>query len=173
MKIAENVFSELWGFVLYDVEGLASMGFAPGDDVLTPFTQTSAGDEACAEGNAIPVMGVEAGGYTLAVRQEHEASLLTTPALVSPGWVLRVRSELRVSGLGYLARWQPASALPVPAPPRGWYEVTLHGGVVPSQDGDEQWIVEFVMAHATTRPPFTARLDTSFGLLGGSRSPQR
>ena len=63
-------FPELFGFVLLDSVRLdrAVGGDTEGRDLLDLFTTTGHGDRVTHDGIAIPVLGVDAGDYTVLVR---------------------------------------------------------------------------------------------------------
>jgi len=163
--IAREVFAELGGFVLSDPGELDRHhgGSASGLDLLELYGTSDEGDAVAAGGLAIPVLGLEAGYYTLVVRgAEATAHLTGPPRLVSSGWVLHVVSDrLCLSGAGYLKRWDPnGPRILHPVVPAGWYEVEVRcgfGGV----DGEEP-VIEFVLRAATDRPCFAADPSADF-----------
>jgi len=166
--VAREVFSELHGFVLLDPDRLDHHhdGAALHRDLLTLYATTEEGDAVASGGIAIPVMGVEAGDYTLVVRHHRSPSLLSgAPALVSTGWILRATSpHLCLCGAGYLMRWTPEHEKVLhPVVPPGWYEVEIHCGT--STSHGEEWIIEFVLRPSPMPPAFTADLQTDFNFV--------
>ena len=163
--VAREVFSELNGFVLCDPSALDRHhgGTARGLDLLTMYSTSEQGDAVAAAGIAIPVIGLEADWYTLAVRHVETATLLVEPPLlVSTGWVLCVEAErLCLSGAGYLTRWDPENEKVLrPSVPSGWYEVEIHCGFGKSDRSET--VVEFVLNPVSERPTFAADLGTEF-----------
>jgi len=162
--VARDVFSELSAFVLLDPDGLDAFfgGSARGVRVLARMTQTNDGDRAAEEGVTVPALGVEAGHYDLVVRSEDDPSALADVLVTSPGWVLRSREgRVALCGSGWLARWDPdAERVLYTRVEPGWYGVTIRGG----RSSAGRWTVEWVLARAAQRPPFTARVDVALDL---------
>lgn len=161
-------FPELFGFVLVDPARLElALGSAVrGTDLLERFTTTDHGDRITHDGIVIPLMGVDAGDYTVLVRHVTEPSPWPAPRLSSPGWVLGTDTgALLFCGAGYLTDWQPAHPrhrhLVVPP---GWYDVEIRGHVLTSGPDDAAY--EFVLTPADARPAFRAHLDRQFRLIG-------
>jgi hypothetical protein len=161
-------FPELFGFVLLDAARLdhAFGGDAAGQNLLHTFTTTDQGDEVARDGIALPVMGVDAGVYTVIVRHAGDRSPWPTPQLVADGWVLGTDTgSLVLCGVGYLVDWNPdhPKHRHVTVPP-GWYEVELRGYLL-AHDHPDDAAYEFVLTPSATQPPFSGQLDRGFGLI--------
>ncbi|MDI6105211.1 hypothetical protein QLQ12_42165 [Actinoplanes sp. NEAU-A12] len=160
-------FPELFGFVLLDPARLdhALGGNTEGTNLLDVFTTTEQGDRVAHDGIAIPVMGVDAGDYTVLVRHASDRSPWTTPQLSSPGWVLGTETgSLLLCGAGHLTAWAPdhPEHRHVAVPP-GWYEVEIRGHLL--AQGPDDAAYEFILTSTVTPPAFHADLDQQFGLV--------
>jgi len=164
-------FPELFGFVLLDPSRLddALAGDAEGKDLLDLFSTTGHGDDVARDGVAVPVMGVDAGYYTVTIRHAADPSPGPVPQIASAGWVLGTETgALLLTAAGYLRDWQPQHhhhrRLTIPP---GWYSVEVRGSLH-THDADDG-TYEFVLASTSGQPPFSARLDHGFGLLDHDR----
>ncbi len=163
----DNLFSELWGFVLCVPAALDAFhgGESRGMNLLERYASTDDGDRVAEMGIAIPIMGVEVGSYTIVVRSDQQESRLAKPRIESPGWVLNVTAPLAVCGAGYLVVWDPHHpAVHQIEVPLGWYQVTINGGYQGAVE-EETWIIEFVLSKALTPPHFSANLGQSFNFI--------
>jgi hypothetical protein len=163
-----GLFPELSGFVLLDAARLddALGGDATGQNLLHTFTTTDHGDEVTRDGIALPVLGVDAGYYTVIVRHARDRSRWPTPQLVADGWVLGTETgSLVLCGVGYLVDWNADHPRHrhVAVPP-GWYEVQVRGYLLPEHDPDDA-AYEFVLAPTRVQPRFHGQLDQRFGLI--------
>jgi hypothetical protein len=161
-------FPELFGFVLLDAARLdhAFGGDAVGRNLLHALTTTDQGDVVARDGIAVPVMGVDAGDYTVIVRHAQDQTPWPTPQLVADGWVLGTDTgSLVLCGVGHLVDWNPDDPRHrhVTVPP-GWYEVSLRGYLLADHDRDDA-AYEFVLTPTGSHPPFHGRLDRRFGLI--------
>lgn len=157
--IEQQLFSELFGFVICDPVKLEAFHGKPilGQDLLAQYSSTDLGERVAMEGAAIPVQGVEAGYYSIVLRDADSPSLLReAPSHISTGWVLEVVSgRIAVCGLGTLSQWDPASpAVRHMAVPIGWYGVTLWVGALAS--GDDDYALEIILSRSSTQPRCTA-----------------
>ncbi len=101
----ESRFPELYGFVLVDPERLDDLyGHAAGGaNLLERFSESEDGDRVSREGIAIPMLGLEAGYYTVIVRDPAAPAVAQTPRVTSGGWVLGTTTgRLVLCGLGSL-----------------------------------------------------------------------
>ena len=161
-------FPELHGFVLFDPARLLSFlgQEVRGGDLLTRFSQTEDGDRVSSEGIAIPFVGLDAGDYTILVRDADTPGISQPPRLRSPGWILGTETgELRFGGLGYLMRFDPdhpkLARLRVPP---GWYRVELLGHVLAPGRPEEEWLYEVVLSLSEEKPRFQADLAASLSI---------
>jgi hypothetical protein len=165
----ENCFPELHGFVLLDPARLEAFYGAPvrGLDLLKRFTRDDDGERVCREGVAIPMTGIDAGDYTILVRDPSSPAIGQQPRLRSSGWILGTeRGSLLLCGLGYLTHWDPQHPRHVRLEvPPGWYQVEIAGHVLHEGTPSEEWIYELTMSHAHEKPVFEADLSTNFGLF--------
>lgn len=167
----ENCFPELHGFVLLDPARLEHFYDAPvrGVDLLARFARSEDGDRVCREGVAIPMIGVEAGDYTIIVRDAALQSMDQHPRLRSSGWILGTETgKLIFCGLGYLTDWEPDHPrhAHVEVPP-GWYRVEITGHVVHDGTSAEEWEYQLALSLTREKPVFSADLTTRFGLSPG------
>ncbi len=168
-QIERAVFAELFGFALTDPLALEQFhGHSMhGQDLLALYTTTDLGEQACACGAVVPVLGVEAGYYSVVVRDGASPSLLTAFAgATSSGWVLQVLSgTVAVCGLGHLSLWNPehSSARRV-AVPNGWYRVSLAIGA-PVDDTDD-YSLEVALARCEERPVFAGDVSRRLAATG-------
>ena len=165
----EKQFPELHGFVLLDPARLDAFceSRAEGADLLTRFTQTDDGDRICQEGIAIPMTGIDAGDYSISIRDSLSPGPEGPPRVLSQGWILGTETgEVVFSGLGYLACWDPDhprhARIRIPA---GWYGVDIRGYVLGEGGVGEEWLYDLALTRSRQKPPFTADLTASFGLL--------
>lgn len=165
--LAEDVFSELFGFVLLSPDALDARyeGGATGRDLLHAYTTTDEGDRVAADGVAVPVLGLPADEYTLVVRHLDAPSLLAQVAVESPGWVLRAGARpLCLGGLGYLSAWDADHPRVLrPLVPEGCYAVTIRGGT----DADDHRAIELVLSPRDERPPYSGDTSEVLELLIG------
>lgn len=162
-------FPELFGFVLLDPARLDRHlgGTAAGTNLLELFTTTGHGDRVANDGIAIPLMGVDAGSYTVLMRHATDQSPWPAPRLLSPGWVLGTETgSLLLCGIGYLTRWKPDHPRHgrIAIPP-GWYDVEIRGHDAGAVTDPDDAAYEFVLTPAGTQPAFRAHLDQQFGGL--------
>jgi len=167
-------FPELFGFVLLDPARLddAFDGDAEGEDLLDLFSTTGQGDEIVRDGVAVPVMGVDAGYYTVIVRHAADPSPWPVPQIASAGWVLGSETgSLVLTGAGYLRNWrrQHRHHRRVAVVP-GWYRFEIRGYLL-THHHDDDAAYEFVLTPTAGRPPFDARLDHGFGLVDHGPQP--
>ncbi|MET1079864.1 MAG: hypothetical protein ABWY06_17770 [Pseudomonas sp.] len=153
--IERQLFSELFGFVICDPLKLEAVHGEPilGQDLLAQYSSTDLGERVAMEGAAIPVQGVEAGYYSIVLRDAVSPSLLAeAPSHISTGWILEVVSgQIAVCGLGALSHWAPASpAVRHMALPIGWYGVELWVGAMAS--GDDDYALEIILSRSSSRP---------------------
>lgn len=167
----ENRFPELHGFVLLDPARLEHFYDSPvrGVDLLARFARSEDGDRVCREGVAIPMIGVEAGDYTILVRDADLPSTDQHPRLRSTGWILGTETgKLIFCGLGYLTHWDsehPRHAR-LEVPP-GWYRVEITGHVLHEGTSAEEWQYELAPSFTREKPVFSADLKARFGLFPG------
>jgi hypothetical protein len=157
-KVETSLFSELFGFVLTDPVALERFHKSSivGLDLLTLYTTTEIGDKVCEAGAIIPILGVEAGYYSLILRDISAPSLLSgLPMAISSGWVLEVISgTVALCGIGYLSSWNPQpKAVRHVSIPIGWYSVEVSVG---SSINDDDFALEFSLTPWDTRPKFKA-----------------
>lgn len=168
--IERKLFSELFGFVISDLLKLESLHEKPtlGLDLLDLYTTTDEGNRVAMEGAAIPILGVEAGYYSIIFREATTPSLLhEAPVGVSTGWVLEVVSgKVAVCGLAALSKWNPANpSVRHVSVPIGWYGIDVWLGAS-SINGDD-YTLEIVMSRSATKPLFSADVTKNFS-EGGS-----
>ena len=168
-QIERALFAELFGFALTDPLALEQFHGQSmlGGDLLSLYTTTDLGEQACAAGAVIPVLGVEAGYYSIVVRDHASPRLVAAPdAATSSGWVLQVLSgTVAVCGLGYLSGWNPDhAAMRRFDVPNGWYRATIAIGA-PVDDADDYGL-EVVLERCDEPPVFAA--DVSKRLMSPS-----
>lgn len=154
----ERLFPELHGLVLADPAVLDEFHDrrARGRDLLELYATSNVGDAVTAKGVAIPVLGLEAGYYSVTLRTMSGASPLAQPPLdMSTGWLLHVSSgEVVVAGVGYLKNWDPKhpKVRRVLLEP-GWYSLDI---VVGYATNDDDFALDFVLQACTSPPQFSA-----------------
>lgn len=164
-QIERALFSELFGFALTDPLALERFHGRSmvGSDLLDLYTTTDLGEQACAAGAVIPVLGVEAGYYSVVLRDSANPSLVAADeSAVSSGWVLRVMSgTVAVCGLGYLTRWNPDhAAVRRFDVPNGWYRATVAIGA--PVDADDDYGLEVALGRCDAPPAFAADVSRRF-----------
>ncbi|MCW2621695.1 MAG: hypothetical protein JWL64_1297 [Frankiales bacterium] len=164
------VFAERHGFVLLDPQRLEQLApRAVGHDLLGAMEETELGEIAARTGVAVPITGIDAGAYDLAVHAVDDPIRADPPAVVSGGWVLDTPTgHLLLGRLAQLRRWDPLDLdwgwAPVPP---GCYSVEVRGyppgpgggsdaGPLGGPDGTYAWALRPTAA----LPWFTADLDT-------------
>ena len=170
-QIERALFAELFGFALTDPQALEQFHGQSmlGSDLLGLYTTTELGEQVCACGAMIPVLGVEAGYYSLIVRDSATASLLAeAPSATSSGWVLHVVSAtVVVCGVGYLSRWNPnAATVRRITVPNGWYRATIAVGA--PVDAADDYGLEVTLERCEEPPVFTADLSKQLAFTGNA-----
>lgn len=124
----KKIFSELFGFVVYDPQNLANYireNHLSNQNLLSLFTETQAGDFVSENGIILPIMNVEPDDYAFEVNENFPNDSLIAE---SNGWILQVVSnQIQVIGLGYLAqisRVNATNSLSFSVE-NGWYEVSV------------------------------------------------
>jgi hypothetical protein len=128
--VESGVFAEGFGVVLVNPRLLDHLCAPARGNLLQAFMSTDLGNRVCAEGAIVPVVGLAHGDYMVGLRDSPPA-LLGDARKTSSGWVLRNDDDaLLLSGLGYLADWDPMHPthrrIVVPS---GHYAVSFSGGL--------------------------------------------
>jgi hypothetical protein len=167
----EGCFPELFGFVLLDPERLDAFceGCARGANLLDRFSRGTDGDRVSEAGIAIPLTQLEAGDYTIVVRDSDRDAVAAPPKVRSAGWVLGTTTgRLILCGLGYLTQWDPDNPrhrrLAVPP---GWYEAEILGHVLRPSNANEEWLLEILLRRVAEQPVFRARFEAGLDLFPG------
>ncbi|MGB4812823.1 MAG: hypothetical protein WBP13_10160 [Methylophilaceae bacterium] len=164
--IETSVFSELFGFVIADPVTLDLFhgGEVLGRDLLSLYTTTSTGESVAQAGVALPILGVEAGFYSIVLRDTSAPSLLHNTHNKSSGWVLHVTSgTVVICGIGYLMNLNPnGNAIRHVSIPIGWYSIQISIGDAFNTD---DFALEVSLLPCSQQPVFTADLTTTFNEL--------
>lgn len=179
MHVSGPLYAELWGFVAFDPAVLDAFALEHGADgdvlaVLQADDESAGGDLgdlACAEGVAVPLLGVEPPArYRFGVRSVDEAPWIAAAVRYErPGWVLRVTSGvLVVTSLGSLRTWGIGSSgrsrgefVAIEVEP-GWYTVTVRAGADPDACVAHPFAFELVLEPCADKPALRADVTADY-----------
>ena len=155
----KDVFPEHFGFFLMSPKKLSTFhDFGiEGKNLLEIYSNSDLGDKVTEEGIIIPLLEVEADYYDIIIHDKAEASYIedTKRAFSSQGWIFFSTGELIFSSISLLLKWDSDHPKLCNANlPKGWYEVSIYGGLV-----KETPTFEFVFTKSDKKPQYNGNLN--------------
>lgn len=132
-----------------------------GDNILKKFTDTPLGDTVLDLGVAIPILGIDDGGYLVRVFCEEMPAYGKNEKLVfsDSGYVLDANDPVYLADLAVFWDWEEFLAWKKILIPAGYYSLTLNGFKHFDTDGKIKFDgFDLVLKKCTTLPERTAKI---------------
>lgn len=140
------------GIIIFDYPGiLIPFGgkIASGENILRQFTTTDKGDFVLDEGIALPVMGIDDGGYVVRLFLNEDPGNENRRVIFSDKYFyLNVTGELYVADMSVFWEWEEYTGWHNADIPKGIYKVCLEG-VHLDKEGDIFYCYDLILENTT------------------------
>lgn len=131
MKLEFEVDVDFNGIVIFDfpsIQELFGGKINEGDNILSFLTTTSKGDEALDEGLALPIMGIDDGGYNVRFFLDEEPESKGRDVIFDDGFFyLNVQNSLYLADISVFWDWEDYTGWREVGLPKGHYKVRVAG----------------------------------------------
>lgn len=140
------------GIIIFDYPGILipfGGNIASGENILRQFTTTDKGDFVLDEGIALPVMGIDDGGYVVRLFLNEDPGNENRRVIFSDKYFyLNVTGELYVADMSVFWEWEEYTGWHNADIPKGIYKVCLEG-VHLDKEGDICYCYDLILENTT------------------------
>ena len=155
MKSEFELSVDFNGLVIFDYPGIKALFgevINSGDNILNLFTTTNKGDEVLDEGLALPIMGVDDGGYKVRFFVDEEPEINGRVTIFSDQFFyLNVQNTLYVADISVFWDWENYTGWIDAGVPKGHYKVSVTGVKIIDGSGSVDYGYDIVMYSVADR----------------------